>query len=137
MRSNYRIFVEVLCTLAGFILILSCLTGCAQWDRKSVTMGQIDGDVWIRSIASDNQYHQNNVTTNASLETPGIPSTQIPPVAISYKTTGMFAGHSVRIESVSGSVFIEEAANRNQGIDVQAALEKLFKPGDPFAVSEN
>jgi hypothetical protein len=48
----------------------------------------------------------------------------------------MFAGHSVRIKSVSGSVFIEEAVNRNQGIDVQAALEKLFKPGDPFAVTE-
>ncbi len=119
------------------LLFLSIwLCGCAQWDTKTVRMSVVGGDVWIRSIGSDNQYRQDGTQTSTSVSTPGLAGTQIPPMAASYVTTGMFAGHSVRIEHVSGSVFIEEAVNRNQGISVPDALGKLFQPGDPFAVIE-
>lgn len=143
MFQNYRGLIGALILVSAFVLVLSCFAGCAMRESKDLVVGDVGGDMWIRSIGSDNQcngndhvFHQEGVSVGASAETPGIVGTQIPPIKAAFNSTGMFAGHSVRIEHVSGSVYIEEAANRNQGITIPETLGKLYKPGDPFAVSE-
>jgi hypothetical protein len=98
-----------------------------------VVFRRVTGDVWIRSIASDNQ-ESSGEGTEISASTPGIGS--VPPIAAALGGKGMFAGHNLVIEDVSGSLFIEEAANRNQGVPTPDVLQRLFKPGDPFAVTE-
>lgn len=119
-------------TIALFITAL-ILLGCSQYQRNDVVFRRVTGDVWIRSIASDNQ-EPTGEGTEISASTPGIGS--VPPIAAALNGKGMFAGHNLVIEDVSGSLFIEEAGNRNQGVIIQDVLEKLFKPGDPFAVTE-
>ena len=109
--------------------------GCAQFEKNNIVFRGVGGDVWIRSIASDNQ-QSNGESTNIAASTSGLPVEGIPEIETSLAGNGLFAGHSVTIEDVSGSVFIEEAANRNQGVKIGESLEKLFVPGDPFAVTE-
>lgn len=117
----------------ALLIAAGILLGCSQYQRKDVVFRRVTGDVWIRSIASDNQ-EPTDEGTAFSASTPGIG--EIPPIQAAYSGKGMFAGHNLIIEDVSGSLFIEEAGNRNQGVPTADVLQRLFKPGDPFAVTE-
>lgn len=111
------------------------LAGCAQFQRNKIVFRHVTGDVWIRSIASDN-HEPTEGGTDISVNTPGMQTQGIPPIAAALSGKGMFAHHNLVIEDVSGSLFIEEAGNRNQGVPTADVLQRLFKPGDPFAVTE-
>lgn len=110
---------------------LVAILGCSQMSTQKAEFGFIGGDVWIRSIGSDNQLHKGE-SSNIDVSIPQ----NIYPVNVGYTSTGLFAGHSIIIKEVSGSLFIEEAVNRNQGIDIESVLSKLYTPGDPFLEKE-
>lgn len=106
------------------ILLTSCTTD------KRILIENIQGDLWIRQIASDNQnsIDLNQIDTNIS----GIPLKGIPSIHNQIITSGMFSDHSVIIKSVSGSVYIEEFGNRNKAINITDLLDKVYISNDPF-----
>lgn len=116
------------------IVAVAIAAGCSSFSNKYVAMRHVSGDIWIRSIASDNQEPAGE-GTNINAESTSLPVDGIPAISAALAGKGMFAGYSVIIEEVSGSIFIEEAGNRNQGVIIKDTLEKLFVPGDPFAVT--
>lgn len=108
-----------------FLALLACSV-----DRE-ILIEQVQGDLWIRQIASDNQ---NNVgKTDVTTSTGGLPIEGIPSLNSRVISSGIFSDHSVIIRSVSGSVYIEEFGNRNQLIEpISGLLDKVYIPGDPF-----
>lgn len=115
------------------IAIVAVAVGCAQRSIKTVVFRDIRGDVWVRSIDTDNVNQAGSAGTDIQVDSGAAPG-YAPPIRIGVSGRGIFADSSVYIESVSGSVYIEEAGNRNQEQEIEPALRALFLPGNPFNV---
>jgi hypothetical protein len=126
------VFVLLLC-----IFIALMLAGCALGNRQSadIHVGHVGGDLWVRSIA-DGAQMSSGESTSIDLSTDGVPASGIPPIGLGVLGSGMGRSTKVMIDSVSGSFFVDSALHGAQGVPIPEALGKLFKPGDPFAITE-
>ena len=97
--------------------------GCSSGNIRSIQFDKVGGDVWIRSIASDNQ--------KSSAEGTSIDFQSVPYQG-NFLGRGIVTGSNVSIKDVSGSLYIEEVGNRNQNQDVEKFLQSLYIPGDPL-----
>lgn len=142
-KSNFEIFMDCLSDtfqrIAGMVFVILMivfiawmLSGCASHQSKTFRVDHVGGDLWIRDIASDAQMPSEGTGFQGETE---MPAAGIPDIGINYIGRGLFASHDVIIGSVSGSLFIDRALSGTQNVDIPASLEKLFIPGDPFAVT--
>lgn len=121
-----RLRIPILLT-AGFVLyLLMILVGCSGGNVRVIEFDTVGGDVWIRSIASDNQSSNEGSSVSGEVPIEGIDTKW------NYLNKGLLSGSSVIIKNVSGCLYIEEAGNRNHNDSIPLILEKLFLPGDPF-----
>ncbi|MBN2329427.1 MAG: hypothetical protein JXR73_19965 [Candidatus Omnitrophica bacterium] len=116
------------------VIPLAFFLACAQSTEKTLTIRNVGGDLWIRSICSDNINQASGAGTEVATETTGLPIRGIPSIKSNIVGKGIFADSGLVIESVSGSVYIEEAGNRNQEQQLNKILERLFLPGNPFSL---
>jgi len=122
--------------ISNLVLAIALLAGCAQSTEKTLTIRNVGGDLWIRSIGSDNSNAPEDGGTQIDGRSSAIPVTGFPEILIGVAGKGIFSDYSVMIRSVSGSVYIEEAGNRNQQQDAVDILDHLFIPGNPFDMNQ-
>ena len=123
-----KILIEMI-----LIGLLFQLQGCGHFSGTTLEIDQVHGDFWSRSIGNNNIVLSGSTAIQA--DTPGIPTESIPPVTFDFGGRGAAQWSKVVIHNVSGSVFFDSALEWNQGVDVPGSLEKLFIPGNPFAVT--
>ncbi|MBD3267463.1 hypothetical protein GF373_12415 [bacterium] len=107
------------------IILAGCSAGVQKTDVEILAVGQ---DVWIRDIGSDSQMHEGGPqeVVNATSES----------LQLEVKKSGLFSGASLRIDNVSGSVYIERALSGTNNVPIPEALGKLFTPGNPFNTND-
>lgn len=128
-----EVFFSIL-FLCLMIFLSLYFSGCAAGTLKTFTI-EGAGTVRICSIASDNQIQTGETSTEISGDQLGG----------SLIGRGLLSGFNIVIKMAtptaeikdSGLIDIKEAGVRNQGIQIDGLMERLFKPGYPFPFEKN
>ncbi len=115
-----------------FVLLLALIHGCAatEQERQFLIQG-IGGDIIIRDIGSDNSFTtqaEPSIQLNTAFPVQSLPVNTVLDI---YKS-GVFSGYNVNIKDVSGSLIIDRALVGGTNVNLPGALEKIFRPGNPF-----
>lgn len=111
------------------VLLCLGLAACASSTRTTLVIEDA-GALYLRDLASDSRMPSGSTDVSLSGQVPV--SGVLTPFTALLQGSGMQGTHTVIIRRVTGPIVIERALSNSQGVDLPAALERLFQPGDPF-----